>query len=237
MPVEYENFYENLEEAQRRLTGTVVLYDGEPVYIAQVSNVREDNTFRLWCQKLPNEDLNLGIGDLPEGERPVNSFRKKINSPRFNKFRPFEMGYINLFQTRAGGKLFFPVYLTRTPARRGKQGFNEGSYNCRDNRGGDRRPSFVDIIFSEAFVEMIKGDYPSYREVVARVQDVEEGGIAVDRAFCVCKDRESGIVFLDYRSETVGIARADEILLSDKFSFLRETIVECKNLPNNVNIL
>ena len=44
------NFYENLEEAQRRLRGTVVMYDGIPHYVLAITDHQSGGIFRVYMQ-------------------------------------------------------------------------------------------------------------------------------------------------------------------------------------------
>ena len=48
----YPNFYENLSEANKRLHGTVVLYDGHPYYILAISNHFTDGIMRVYMEPL-----------------------------------------------------------------------------------------------------------------------------------------------------------------------------------------
>jgi hypothetical protein len=99
--------YENVHDASARLQSSVVLYDGEPVYI---TNVREagvgdpkGDIFRVYASPLPYR------ANLAEAE----GMRKFISSKKFD-LAPFPMGFMNWNR-----RVF---YLSRLPRKQNKQG-------------------------------------------------------------------------------------------------------------------
>ena len=234
--MDYPNFYQNLEEVNFRLVDTVVLYDDDPAYIHRASEHR-DGTIRLHISILPNQ---IGVrrdrdeddvDDEDEMDEP-NTVRKLITSPKFKMFRPFKMGFMNDFSLDPNAK-----YTTRLPARRSKQGlFGESfaSTSLKDDPRGVPKENFRTVIGRVPFAEMVKGQYPELIEVLDTLH--EDTSIAVDREFAIKRDR-LGLDYLYFKTDKVGLVRRGEVLLGNRFGYLREAIISCNKLPNNVSTL
>src|SRR5690349_7508913 len=107
----YPNFYENLKEAQDRLRGCIVLYSGEPNYIWAICDHKPDGKFRVYMSpievvhttslppinQIPSNHPSLGsaIDTFLDANASLPVVRKMMDSPAFNKFRPFPLGMCN----------------------------------------------------------------------------------------------------------------------------------------------
>lgn len=212
--------YDSADEANNRLAGTIVSYDGEPVYIRDAQN-HADGCIRL--SMIPH---------------PFNgsATRKRIDSPAFNKFRPIPLGFCNFF-TPGGNR--HVTWCERTSPRSRRQGL------CSDNvrmitlspgGSGGMRGIRLEGAFSgsDAFREMVTGQYPSFDLVLRTL--VPDSSIAVSREFALRRGKMN-LVTLHHKLEEVGVVFRGQLFLSNDHQFLMETIVEERNLPNRVEIL
>jgi hypothetical protein len=222
----HPNHYENYEEAKLRLEGCVVTYDKTPCYIRRVED-HDDGIVRLKIVMLPNT-LNVDRFEPDEDDQlAVGGIRKKINSPKFNRFRPFEMGYCNNFTDTGHVK-----FLSRIPVRRSKQGLSQESLSIKSNRTGHRPDvNYRMIVECSSFRDCVAGDYPDFEEVMDTL--VADSSIGVDRSFSVERDN-LGLNFLYHNCEKVGLVQAGEIRLARQFDYLREKIIASPKLPNIV---
>lgn len=205
----YENFYENLEEASFRLNQSIVMYDNKPVFIHSLEN-HKDGIVRVQIQELP----------LSETEN--NAFtRKMINSPKFNRFRPFELGNMNLLS----GGVIYPYRLERIPVRTRIQGTTGTNTRLNPLFPELRNPNFNfnSLLYNEGFVEMCRGIYPTWNEYI-------ETGIpscALGRDIAVRLSESTGLRFLKYKELYVGVVtEKGVVVLYPKFNYLREAIEE-----------
>lgn len=233
-----DNIYDNLEEAQFRLAGTVVTYDSKPCYVQNVEEHR-DGIIRLQIVPLPH---NVGRGvrenrdDIDEDSNlfPAGALiRKKINSPKFNRFRTMPLGYMNYFDNgRNGARVTMAHYVERIPVRRSKQGLSQEG--CRMKTVTEQmQVTFAGMIASQAFYEMAIGEYPSYEEAYQRL--VTGSCIAVTRDFAVYRDQD-GFPYLLHQNKKIGICSRDTVTLGRNFQYMREEIVETECLPRNVAV-
>jgi hypothetical protein len=130
---EHPNFYENVKEAMMRLRRTVVLYDGEPWVVLAITNHKPDGIFRVYLDPIGKDPNKNRQRPEPEGfppehpglggymdtwidEHPDSGIkRKQMNSPLFNKFRPYPLGMCNI----KGSGCY---YIERQPNRKTEQG-------------------------------------------------------------------------------------------------------------------
>ena len=243
----HPNFYENLEEMQRRLYDTVVTYDGEPYRIIAITNHRSDGIFRLYLwpvqdsvikaanagqfpsavSQYPGQDQRLGPAlDKWMEEHPESKIlRKQANSPAFNKFRPFSLGMMN----KDGRALF----LERSPERRTQQGLIRQMVECtlvsteRANRRGG-----IDQLVGEEFYDCVKGNHPSAEECMENMLDpnVENVSVACHRNFAIVRG-PMDTFFLGYKTDVVGVVpptKRPTVELGKKFAHLKEAVEETR---------
>lgn len=252
--MEYKNFYENIEECHRRLASTIVLYDGVPHFVIGFADHKPDGIFRVYLVRidhkgtvrgrmgLPGRDYGIPLANYalgnPEAGKEMDSYmekypdagiiRKHVNSPLFNKFRPFPLGYVN-----TGG---MAIYTERTPLRpKTEQGLipqmvHETVVSVLQQNTSLPRGVKRTGIYSEEFHDCIVGNYPSIDEVLANLNDPEvtNDGAAFDRDFAVVRG-PAGTLFVAHKRDIVGFlpnGDCSKIRLQKSFEYLSELIWE-----------
>lgn len=209
--------YENIHDAQMRLQGTVVLYDGDPVYITEVAQKKvedpKDDIFRVYASPLPYQPMQ----DKAE-------MRKFISSKKFD-MAPFPMGFMNY-----DGLAY---YCTRLPRKQQRQGLSNGTFSSVPvgfpDMGGVR---FEQAISMKEFDECVKGKYPSFDEALKRLAEGEANSVGFTRCFAVVSDKDMPeLVYLYHKKEKVGFVLEDRVKLSKAgkclVEALREANVRC----------
>lgn len=205
--------YESVEEANMRLSGTVVKYDGEPVYISRVTEANpgdpKGDVFRVYARPLP-------VGRAVEDE---NEFRKFISSKRFD-LSTIKTGFMN-----KDGTTYF---LSRAPARQYKQGLSGNSLNVVNFFSPHAKGYHFDALLkTREFAECLRGEYPTFREALRAVQDGDAEARAFSRSFAFVADPElDGLVFLYHKTDKVGYMSGEHFVLASNFQCLRESLQE-----------
>lgn len=253
---QYVNFYESIKEADMRVNNTVVLYDGEPYYVLAVADHKPDGIFRVYLDPYTEEaSLTFQRTSIPgvdggysfsergtvldqwlETNEGQNSgvIRKMMNSPKFNKFRPFPLGMVNTAQGYA-------AYLERRPTRYTQQGLMDNMIRFRTVMVGDseqRKYTSGYNFYGADMYRVIKGIYPSADECLSRFKEdsVTNQSVAFARDFAFVRG-PLGIVYLAYKEEIVGFTptvSTEEVRLGKDFQHLRELVQEL-NVFNKVN--
>ncbi len=220
---EHLNFYENLKEANMRLRGTIVLYDNEPFYVMCITNHKTDGIFRVWLDPIgrvggmnvhresgrppfdkyatedaPGGALGTEMDKWLEKNPKSGVERKMMNSPKFNKFRPFPIGMINI-----QGKTNF---VERHPTRKVEQGLTKSAILEKPIALTPQATLQVKTdILSPEFRATILGEYPDKKECLARMVDPNIANLAVgfDRHFAMLRGPLASL-FIAYKSDVVG---------------------------------
>lgn len=237
------NFYENLKEANMRLRGTVVLYDGVPYYIIVITNHKGDGIFRAYMHPLPvigplgwvplpNADVYPTDGpelgqylDKWMVDNPSTKLvRKYLSSPQFNKFRPFPLGMCNIGTTC--------YYVERQPQRRTEQGLTRNMLSFQSvvlkDKDSPSRPPIE--LFGEEVRQTIVGEYPSPQETLNKLLDprVENLAVGFHRHFALIRGPLE-MLFLGHKGEVIGILGKNDfssLRLGKKFLYLSEIVAE-----------
>jgi hypothetical protein len=202
------NWYDSIEEASLRLVNSVILYDGEPVYVTQCDqnqDVYGDNLIRVFFLALP----------LKTNEH-MKTYRRVISSPKFD-FKPFPLGFMVI-----NGGLF---YLGRGAIRKYQQGLTEGNLSVTSvNKFNGYRVRLSDLIYMDSFYKLIKGDnYPE----LANVQQAQDPWnplcVPISRSFAVIGE-DNGSLSLAYGKlgQVIGRVERGTPVLNPKFEYLRE---------------
>lgn len=238
----YKNFFETIEEALMRLKATVVMYDGKPYYIWTICNHKNDGVFRVYMSSI--EDVNSGASPPPlhqfphgtsqlgaamdsyvDGANSTNSkiLRKKMDSPLFNKFRPFPLGMMN-----CAGQA---VYVERTPNRpKTEQGLISNQLRATAVTAAMNPGNYNVQFWSTEFRDCIMGDYPTPNQSISGIvsdKNVNES-VAFHRNFALVKG-PIGTLFLAYKNDVVGLLpqqNFSSIKLGKEFTHLKEAIKE-----------
>jgi len=238
------NFYESINEANMRLQHTVVLYDDKPYYILCITNHKPDGIFRVYLDAMGNpEGLAMQRVSIPyewfdepggpsRGEKmdqwldenkDSGVIRKHINSPLFNKFRPFPLGMCN-----SNG---FVIYIERSPVRNTQQGLTRNMLMYYDiTNGSDKavpRGNIPDLTGFHMF-STIMGYYPNPDECLKNLSDpaIVNTGMAFSRNFAFIRGPVD-LLFLAYKSDIVGyIPNGDfsSITIAPKFKHTKEVV-------------
>lgn len=244
--MQYPNFYENIQEARARLLRTVVLYDGYPYYTMAITDHKPDGIFRVWLEPIDLPEAALPIRQITMNNHVDNPqlgkmldaelnkhpdcgvLRKHMNSPKFNRFRPFPLGMCNV-----GTQVF---YVERQPIRpKMEQGLvksalyetliTAGSRQDNPKRGIDT----VDM-YSGSFIDCILGDHHDAYTVLAALLNprIANDAHAFHREFALVRG-PVGMIFLAYRSDIIGVLPYNDfqrVKLGDEFRHCREVVEE-----------
>lgn len=197
--------YEGVADANMRLKGTVVLYEGNPVYIRNVVAGEKDEILRVQADPIPIKPRTMDEAEM----------RKYISSKKFD-IAPFKMGYVN-----APTGCF---YCSRLPSRQQKQGLSSETFTGRDHRGN--AVPFSNFTTCKEVVAMVKGDYPSFE--VAKRALAKCPSVAFDREFALMKDDILGDTLLRiyHKGKQVGAYLDGKVTLGKNFECLKESLVE-----------
>lgn len=242
------NFYENLHEAQFRLMGTVVLYDSEPYYVFAICDHKKDGIFRVYMDpvgaanhavpdygQFASEQPELGtyLDNWLDGNKNTPIIRKQMNSPLFNRFKPYPLGMCNY--ARPGSGWAGTVYLERQPQRRHEQGLTKASvysYIISSSvlkRDAPKGGMDVDIT-SPSMRSCILSEHPSAQECLKNLLDpkIENEAVAFHRQFALVRG-PLDMIFLAYKTDLVGVLPKNDfdfVRLSRKFVHCREVVGE-----------
>lgn len=240
------NFYENIKEAHIRLHNTVVMYDSLPYYVIAITNHHGDGIFRIYLQPLGDES----VGNCVEGpfEYTNNLHREdpalgakldswmasypnakticlRMNSPLFNKYRPFPLGMCNY-----GPSVF---YMERQPTRKTEQGLTVNSVaETRLSLTGQvtmsRRGSITVNFTGEAMRSCIIGDHPSIQDCVSALMSdkFQNEGLAFHRDFALLKG-PIDLLFLAYKNDIIGVLPKSDlsfVKLDPKYIHAKEVV-------------
>jgi hypothetical protein len=206
--------YESLDEAQRRLLNTVVLYDGEPVYVVNVRNIDANDR----AQGAVNKDIvRVEFQRLPvKADTPVE--RKYISSRKFD-FSPFKMGLLELDTGLH--------YLSRTTGRQQQQGLSDGNLSVTNIGESYWDKRIQNMVADKSLYNTIKGIYRSFNEVV---EDRKDTGSAFSRSFSLLHDKDIGLSFFFHKNKRCGYIKDQRIILGPNFKYLSEELESC-NAP------
>lgn len=245
---EYPNFYENIQEANNRLKGTVVLYGGLPFTVIAITD-HLDPIFRVYL-------VPVGLPETTGGSKMVNTalqmqghpflgreldkileefpdcgvLRKYMNSPKFNKFRPFPLGMCNV-----GTQVY---YIERQPTRPAmhqgltKAAIFETLVTAGSRRDNPKRTMQSIDVNSHEFRDCILGDHYYPREALGHLLNpkIANDALAFNREFAFCRGPLDAL-YLAYRSDIIGIlpnSDLDCVVLGREFQYCREVVLELK---------
>lgn len=236
--MEHKNFYETPTEANLRLRGTIVLYEGEPYEVLCITDHKSDGIFRIYLEETGqgikkmkvHTDINMPTRNISTDDHKAlgkkmdeylviqdqvpggTVLRKFMTASGFNKFRPFPLGMHN----NDGGV----SYLERGPLRSTPQGLTKQMIAARyhpitNNPGGNNLPTSHMDLTSAAMKATIKGEYPSFQECCTNLRDPEcsNTGVGFRRDFALIRGPIETL-FLAYKDKIVGVLPyGDHVLL------------------------
>lgn len=248
MVKQHLNFYETIEEARMRIDQTVVLYDGEPYLVLCVATGKPDGIFRVYLDPFtPDGKLYSRINSVPyewhdelgmtkmqkmdlfleQGGDSCPIIRKMMNSPLFNKFRPFSLGMAN--------EEGYAVYVERSPVRHTQQGLTGPMLSCKgfDLVSNGRRglsPGGKVSLFSRSVYSAITAKHPDIDTVLTNLTDKDNlnTSAAFHREFAVVRG-PCNLLFFAYRGEIVGFLpenNTSRVKISKEHEYLKEVVDE-----------
>lgn len=208
-----DTFWTDGTQATERLQDTVINYDGKAVLV-------------------------VGCGEESISIR--NTVNKKVlvpmSDPKWNKFRDVpRSGWYNA-EIR-GFPYTGAVYVRRASVRTRSHGLSRNNstvYFFDPQRGlyQSRDYNIKSIIHNEVFYESQAGEYPQFE---AAYNVLREGsGLALCPLYCLSRDMNDGRALWRKRKKVGIVLTPDTIHLHRKYSYLREEILDTRNLPNNV---
>lgn len=250
----YTNFYETIQEAQARLSGTVVMYDGEPFYVLAITNHMSDGVFRVWLwpmldmnapSKIENPTLkeiwsttggylHNADGYAPhldaclEKDPDCGMLRKQMDSPKFNRFRPFPLGMCNV-----GTQCY---YVERQPIRPSmhqgltKSGLYETLITAGSRRDAPTRLNKTVQLISPELRDCILADHHSAFEALNALNNpkIANDAYGFSREFALVRG-PMDLLFLAYRTDIIGVLPKRDfslVNLGKEFQHCREVVEE-----------
>lgn len=215
-----ESFYPDATEAQRRLQGTVVMYNGEGYYVNEIRQRTSSSPIVARIRQLTGSDHI----DVP------------IKDKGFNNFAAFPLGFCNCFNPSEGRPTHECTYVSRIPSRAIPQGLS--NRNVSVSSYGGRGPSFERMRDTIGFAEMLRGEYPTYEEAYSKL--LPSTSIAIDREHALRMSAE-GFVGLYYKgmekSNLVAIATSTRLLVPQLKRHFKRSLLNNPFLPNIVEVL
>ena len=241
MGKEHVNFYENIKEALMRLQYTVVMYDGEPYYVLTIADGKADGIFRMYMEPIGREKGSVlnSYGNVPHESDPAHRMkcmdewmdknpnsgviRKMMNSPLFNKYRPFPLGMCNV-----GGRT---LYLERQPLRHTQQGLSQAMLVASEVSLGNikSRLNAVDI-HSPQFRDCVLGIFPEVKDCISNLldPDIMNDAVGFHRNFAFVRGPVQTL-FLAYKGDVIGLlphGDTSTVRLAKQFAHTKEVVAD-----------
>lgn len=186
--------FNNDRDGNMRFSRTIVRYKGEP----------------YWCKRVDG-DLQFILFPLTGTERVlVDRDDKDLD------VTPVPLGLVCYGRTL--------VYLSRTPARRWKQGLNRESLRG-TAVGGRAKPVGEEMMRSQTMKRLIEGSFPSLKEAVKEAK--KTGRSTFSREFGIVLIRDN--LVLVHKTRYVGTVQEGEPVLHARFKYLTERLQEALN--------
>lgn len=245
------NFYENIDEARMRLRNTIVCYDAEPYKVLALAN-HKDGIIRIYLRSIAQEfdrsrwpedifnNYNVdSAGFAPALDKWLESaagqksdiIRKMMNSPKFNKYRPFPLGMCNYSRGC--------LYIERQPNRKVEQGLIQSmtlqtpvTIDDAVRNGAGTRVSYSIDIATPEFRNCVVGDYPTAEACIKNLKDpdVINNAAAFHREFAIVRG-PMGMLFLGYRTDIIGLLPQSDlsaVRLGVEYHYTKEAVSDLK---------
>ncbi len=218
--IKTDYFWTDIEQAQERLTGSVVLYDGQPVVIQEITRGDPDPE--------KNRHGTPKARILECGKPNADTSRKILSSAKFNQFRDMpNLGWFNPAGYPAVGACFCT---RRTVTTRTHGLINTNTIVSSFNHNGGETTlqdgqqfQFSNIYHDKGWLDAHNGKFPSLDAILVNI--AENSAIAYSRRYAVLRDG-IGIRWLYRNKDRVGLfAGVDTLMLLTKFVYLREEIM------------
>ena len=197
-------FWTDATQASERLRNSTILYDGLPYFVLDIEN-NDDG--------IPRAILSMG----------GKSVRKKLNSPKFKKFRELPpIGWFNSSRRGVAQLIERRVISTRT---HGLSTNNTVLYemSCKTaEMMVSERDNYQSICQDKGYIDAVKKTFPALPDILSQIRKQE--AIAYNSMFCVVRDAD-GIRWLFRNQEKIGLfTGVGSLMLINSKNFYREEI-------------
>lgn len=208
--------YENAAEAEHRLYGTVIMYDGKPVYCAGVQGVGANGAL-----------LKLNYLPLQKGGRALGDDATIDMSAPGLQVRELRFGYMNSPKNA--------YYIVRNPNRHFKQGVTQNSLYSEPVEGDEGRAAYMTfgaMLQEPGFVDMMRGVYPTPEQAIDKLLSTRDiKAVAFTRDLCIRRDF-GDLISLMFKNDKVAWSEdGRRFKLAEDFKYLKECLAE-----RNVNL-
>lgn len=198
----------DLHHASGYLKDSIIRVDGDPIYIQDVAARRR--------KKPNNYDLiYTNLGNKNDGPHTISIQDNAVD------MNPIPLGLCNFVRNGSN----FATSVMRAPMRMWKVGLTTRNAVLKaPHREYDGMIGANQLLFSNAFAKMVRGEYPSLKEIAKKLNDRNPGGaaayiMAFSRNFAVDNKK------LYYRSfGEVGFHKNGEVRLDDEHTYLQELL-------------
>ena len=205
--------YDNNAEAQTKLSNSLIMYKGEPFFVAECSA----KTVSGW--------------PLPLARERAEVVRIPMTDPSLT-YSKMRLGYINF---ESGGAAF----LARSSLRRNRQGLC--SDNVVSVNNNEVQFNFGNELYKDSLKNTLLGKYPSFEEALDRVASEKKKrqpnglvavpsystGVAFNKQLAI-RRKDLNLFFLMYKGHaidvSVGVPKA--FTLPEEYTHLREVVAE-----------
>jgi hypothetical protein len=201
--------FDTWQDAQQKLSGTVIFINKQPVYVRSVEPQGRSAViqYSLWANIGGMEVLNM---DLYSPEVDYKSMAQRL-------------GYANV--VGPGDRKKAAIFLTRIPTRHSIQGLNDSNVRVTSVNSPTYLPRFNALLGTAWLGDMFQGKYPTFAEVC---EDLREDRLcharAFDPDFCIRKSTV-GVSYLSYQDKDVGYStNLKSFILGDQYKHLEETL-------------
>lgn len=201
--------FDTVEQAQMRLSDTVVMFDGKPCVVQRLGTNRDDPTGNVGPQNITCNVIFLdGLTPSLEGVR--------LNDARWG-FHDLRLGFVNSNRTA--------VWVSRLPRTTTRWGIDIRNLRSELLAEAGGQTQNVTRITASLLVPTLMNHYPTWTEVLHRLNNTRTSSIAFSRHFALLKDPWD-MLFLYYK--TVRIAYSEDggetFRLTETYRYLREII-------------
>lgn len=222
--------YETIEEAKLKLESSLVLFDGQPVYVSGVVAMGKD--FGLQYTSLPFKKKKHPWNLPPGVANPETVYETvSIKDPRWDfKSGNSRLGYVSLKNPNDGS--IEAAFTSRMPSRHPRQGLDNRTVNVKLFSDSPWPIDFNTLLESEGLSDTFSGRYASATaafDLVTKTPDVYHS-VPISRKLLLHWDRVSPPVLV-YRNEKVGYTEdGEKYRLAEHKQFLSEELQDIEGL-------
>lgn len=197
-----KNFFD-LDHAHRYLTDSIIRYDGEPIYVENLT--RDRGEIICFFRRLRNWQA------IRENKLASNKF----------DMTPIPLGLVNFEEF---GLAATTIKVSRVPRRGWKIGLNGNNVNFEALHDDAAVPRYRTLMHSTFLRDTVVNNFPSFNRVKSKVMGKFPDCMAFSRRFAL---DGHGRLFHMFEDKHVGSLNANgQPILSEKHEFLIQTLTE-----------